>query len=405
METTRQYLARLTIDKELIDRYLDKNSHKWSKFDPELGYVHDNYVHRDGIDGSFTTNRIGAFGERQTLAYGDKQSRINTYGNSFTHCDQVNDHETWQEYLAGHLGEPIRNFGTGGHGVYQAYRRMLREEATDHGAQNILFNIFDDDHVRSIMSMRWFHLWEKFFQTCRDKTAPTGRVFYFHATAWDFLSFDLASRDFKERRSFCPTPESLYNLCDQDWVYETFVKEFDVQVAMATKGIAELDLKLLRAHADAVDLTIADPTSEAFIPSIRRVFDTIALKSTLWTLDRLADFTTKNGKNLLMLMSFGGNRIEQDLLHKPRPDTMVTDHIRKLGLRLVDARDLHLSDFAEFKCSTGDYLKRYYIGHYNPRGNHFFAYGIKKSVVDMLKPQPSAYQDHDVVVHAASRWI
>ena len=38
-------------------------------------------------------------------------------------CYQVSDGETWQEYLAAHLDEPIRNFGMGGYGVYQACRR------------------------------------------------------------------------------------------------------------------------------------------------------------------------------------------------------------------------------------------------------------------------------------------
>ena len=57
---------------------------------------------------------------------GDRPCRMNTYGDSFTQCHQVSDGETWQEYLAAHLGEPVRNFGVGGYGVYQAYRRMLR---------------------------------------------------------------------------------------------------------------------------------------------------------------------------------------------------------------------------------------------------------------------------------------
>ncbi len=41
----------------------------------------------------------------------NRKARINTYGDSFTECEQVGDGQTWQEYLAGHLGEPVRNFG------------------------------------------------------------------------------------------------------------------------------------------------------------------------------------------------------------------------------------------------------------------------------------------------------
>jgi len=34
-------------------------------------------------------------------------------GDSFTHCDQVSDGETWQEFLASHIREPVKNFGVG----------------------------------------------------------------------------------------------------------------------------------------------------------------------------------------------------------------------------------------------------------------------------------------------------
>jgi hypothetical protein len=51
--------------------------------------------------------------------------------------------------MAAELGEPVRNFGVGGFSVYQAYTRMLREEEQV-PAEHIIFNIFDDDHYRSL---------------------------------------------------------------------------------------------------------------------------------------------------------------------------------------------------------------------------------------------------------------
>src|SRR5256885_2648577 len=68
---------------------------------------------------------------RTSIMYADRPCRINTYGDSFTQCHQVSDHETWQEYLAAHLGEPIRNFGMGGYGFYQAYRRRSEEHTSE----------------------------------------------------------------------------------------------------------------------------------------------------------------------------------------------------------------------------------------------------------------------------------
>ena len=58
-------------------------------------------------------------GERLLSNYSEKKCRINTYGDSYTMCHQVSDHETWQEVLAAHIQEPIRNFGIGGWSVYQ----------------------------------------------------------------------------------------------------------------------------------------------------------------------------------------------------------------------------------------------------------------------------------------------
>jgi hypothetical protein len=40
-------------------------------------------------------------------------------------------------------------------------------------------------------------------------------------------------------------------------------------------------------------------------------------------------------------------------------------------------------------------MKRYYIGHYSPAGNHFFAYSIKDKIVDWLDPKPITYRADD----------
>ena len=35
----------------------------------------------------------------------------------------------------------------------------------------------------------------------------------------------------------------------------------------------------------------------------------------------------------------------------------------------------------------------YYIGHYKPRGNHFFAFAVKDAIVEWLEPKPIAYRE------------
>ena len=37
-------------------------------------------------------------------------------------------------------------------------------------------------------------------------------------------------------------------------------------------------------------------------------------------------------------------------------------------------------------------FKRYFIGHYNPLGNHMCAFAIKDKLVEMLEPKPIPYR-------------
>ena len=155
MKSYKQYLHASAVPKEVLDVFLDSSQPSWAKFDPELGYTLGSSMPRDGMDGSSTISTSQENGARTARMYVDRKCRINTYGNSFTQCHQVSDGETWQEYLAAHLGEPVRNFGMGGYGVYQAYRRMVRTEQTDDSADYVLLYIWGDDHSRSIMRCRY----------------------------------------------------------------------------------------------------------------------------------------------------------------------------------------------------------------------------------------------------------
>ncbi len=49
---------------------------------------------------------------------------IAAFGDSFTHCDEVEDDQTWEEYTAAMLQADVYNFGTGGYGTDQAYLKF-----------------------------------------------------------------------------------------------------------------------------------------------------------------------------------------------------------------------------------------------------------------------------------------
>ena len=57
----------------------------------------------------------------------------------------------------------------------------------------------------------------------------------------------------------------------------------------------------------------------------------------------------------------------------------------------MDALASHKRDFKAFRLSPQAYCKRYYIGHYSPAGNQFFAFTIKDALVRWLDPKPATY--------------
>jgi hypothetical protein len=90
--TFEQFLEASAVPKEVIDRFLRGPS--WARFDPELGYIPGNYLPGDGMDKSSSISTVQANGARTSFLYADRKCRLNTYGDSFTHGDQVNDGET-----------------------------------------------------------------------------------------------------------------------------------------------------------------------------------------------------------------------------------------------------------------------------------------------------------------------
>ena len=64
--------------------------------------------------------------------------------------------------MAAHIQEPIRNYGVGGYGVYQAYLRMLKVEKAD-PVRHVILNIWDDDHYRNLDSWRSIRFGQRTF--------------------------------------------------------------------------------------------------------------------------------------------------------------------------------------------------------------------------------------------------
>ena len=319
--TFEAYLRKSVVEKKTLDVFLDPKQLSWAKFDPVTGYRLGNYMPRDGIHQSSTISTSQPNGARTAHAYVNKPCRINAYGDSFTLCHQVSDSETWEEYLAGHLGEPIRNFGMGGFGVYQAYRRMIREEQTDHGAKYLIFYIWGDDHVRSLLRCRHAAIYPWW-------NDDGGRAF--HNNFWANIEMNLETGRLEEHENRLPTPESVYKMTDPDWTVQALKDDLALNMSMYARGnVSDLDMPAVRTLAahlgfDSKGLESSQPQR----PLINQLLNRYSLAATKVILAKAREFADRTGKKLLVVL-FDPSGVMRPLVEgKPRYDQEIVDFLK-----------------------------------------------------------------------------
>jgi hypothetical protein len=319
--------------------------------------------------------------------YMGRPCRINTYGDSFTQCHQVSDGETWQEYLAGHLGEPIRNFGMGGYGVYQAYRRMVREERSDHGAEYVIFYIWGDDHIRSLLRCRHAII----FRWWNDQG---GRAF--HNNFWPNLELDLGTGQFVEKENLLPTREALYQMTDPQRMVDLLKDDLALQLFAFKLGLVQdVDRKSISQLADRLDYHMDWNQDATIREQAGQLLDRYSLRATRYVLDKARTFAQNNHKRLLVILFDPYRAMAEMQRGAPRFDQEIVDYLKAEQFNYFDMNEVHLRDFRNYSLSYDNYMKQYFIGHYSPRGNHFFAYAIKDTVVNWLDPKPITYRNPD----------
>ena len=414
----RDYLKKVTYTQKEVDNWIGgigsfispvrKNS---EGYDGLLGWI---FVDNLAPEGMNNTNVLYSYaGARKMIMYADKPCRINTYGDSFTHCDQVSDGETYQEFLAAHLCEPVRNFGIGGFSVYQAYLRMLQEE-TRTPAEYIIFNIYEDDHYRNLHSWR----------NIREGGTPESRDVTVNSPPMPCVKVNEYKDEFIECNNPCPTRKSFFNMCDPDWVYETFKDDFVLKIALAKRNIEngepeksyEYITELCREHGLNFDINSDE--------SLKDAIDTLYTKEAIFAskriIDKIEEFASERGKKVLYVLSYcsegvedglskGGrfdvhsrdkwdeilNHSESEFKEGVRFDKEFIDFLNDRGLPYIDLFEAHREDFAKYKISFEEYADMYWTGHYTPKGNLFHAFAIKDKLIEMMDPKPIPYSSLD----------
>lgn len=394
----REFLTAATYRREAVDRFLDPSAHNWAQFDPELGYTLRTSSFADGLEGCRTVQTYETGGWRRMIQFADRPCRIHTYGDSFTQGAQVSDGETWQEVLAAHLCEPIRNFGVGGFGVHQAIRRLRRHESSGSEASHLVLTLWGDDHIRSINAWRWLTY-------CRDWNRPRFDHL-FHSNPWDYARLDPTSRELMEVPGQFTRPEDLYRLTDPEFVFEHFGKDPIVRLLADLESPDHMDrdnvVRLAEVAGMKEDLDFS--TSEARFRTAWKAYNTYGVAVSMRLLERLREDLEVLGKKLFVVLAYPASTVAEVCQGIPRDQGSYPDwhpielrnYLGRMGLPYLDLLNAHVADFQTMRLSPDQYTSRYYIGHYSPTGNHFFAHALRERLKDWLDPPPPAYRSLEV---------
>ncbi len=376
--TARAYLQSILYTRDEVKQWLAQQAFPFAKYSSEFGWLLRNARFQDGMNDSTSVYTYGPLDERITINYRDRPCRLNTYGNSYTQCHQVSDGETWQETLAAHLQEPVRNFGVGGWSVYQAYLRMLKEERRT-PAEFIVFNIYDDDHFRSLDSWRNVRVvkHERFI----EPTLP-------------YVAVNVKENRFEERPNICPTPESCYQLCDLDWVADKFKDDFGLKIMLAHLNAKTTNpenahtLRFATTHGIATRIDTAESLSQA----AHEVHRQSAFFASQTIVEKIDAYAKAQNKKVLFVLSYPPRSVTKFAKERVRVDQPFVDFMTRRGQPFVDLMQDHMEDFAQFKGDIKAYTTKLWVGHYNPRGNHFCAMAILPKLIELLNPKPAPYR-------------
>ena len=165
--------------------------------------------------------------------------------------------------------------------------------------------------------------------------------------------------------------------------------------AVARGYTRELDRENINRLAAHLDYRIEWSREAELRRQAQELLDRYSFEATRFVLGRAREFAEQNHKKLLIVLFDPGRAMRELRESGTRYDQPIVDYLKKEKFNYFDMNEVQLLDFARFRIPFDEYMKLYFIGHYNPRGNHFFAYSIKDKIVAWLDPKPVPYRTRD----------
>lgn len=150
---------RLPVDKlsrkqmDEITNIIEQKTNYYT-FSPALGWS----IKNNGFSKLYQANSQGIRSDKEyELTPPHGVNRVLTFGDSFTHCDDVNNNETWQAIMEGvDSNLEVLNFGVGAFGLDQAYLRYL-DDGYQYKSHIVLIGFMSEDIYRNVNTFRPFY--------------------------------------------------------------------------------------------------------------------------------------------------------------------------------------------------------------------------------------------------------
>ena len=238
-----------------LDQLLDNNFHRYLAFDPVLGWS----IKPNGTNKLYRANAQGFRAMRNYSLLPQKGIvRISTFGDSFTHGDDVAIENTWQVKLEELItGSEVLNFGVPAYGPGQAYLRY-REFGHKFKAHIVLICFMTENIFRSINVFRPFYRTEYAFPLAKPRfTMRNNRL--------ELIPNPMPSLD--HYRNLKNSPESTLRLLgEHDLFFENRYRAsiFDISPFVRIAKLTAYEFSLYRSSIVFNSTGVYDTSTEAF---------------------------------------------------------------------------------------------------------------------------------------------
>lgn len=146
---------KLSAEQAATIRSFIDTSVSYFEFDAEAGWT----IQKNGrYQDIYRANSAGIRADREyDFDIPDGTVRIATFGDSFTHCDDVGNDETWQFFMESERPDfEVLNFGVGAYGLDQAYVRY-KNKGRRYDTDFVLIGFMPENIYRMVNTFRAFY--------------------------------------------------------------------------------------------------------------------------------------------------------------------------------------------------------------------------------------------------------